>query len=305
VLVTQGSQQGIALAGLVLTDPWDDVLVEEPGYFAARGAMLLAGANPVSVPVDLRGADLPRALRDHPAARLAVLTPGRQLPLGVSLSTERRDLDMDWANRDGGWVVEDDYAADLRQASDTPPLRARPDGAAVVYVGTFSKVLFPSLRLGYLVLPEALVEPFARARTFLDYHPPYLEQAVTAAFLAEGHFERHVRRVRTALGARRELLKTALAGPLRGLAEIDAPDGFWHMLVQMPPRWSGDAVARAAAGRGLDVMPLSRFTASGKAPSALLLGFSGLREDELRAAASTLVDLIRDLARTGAALSPG
>ncbi|MGE0552207.1 MAG: PLP-dependent aminotransferase family protein [Gemmatimonadales bacterium] len=297
VLVTLGSQQAIALVCLALTDPGDAVLIENPGYFAVRGALALAGARPVAMTVDDRGADVHAALAAHPTARLAIVTPGRQLPTGVSLSPDRRTRLLEWSLATGGWVLEDDYAGDLRSVTVDPPLRAEPGGERVLYAGTFSKVLFPALRLGYLVLPEGLVDAFARARTFLDFHPPHLEQAVMAAFLAEGHFDRHVRRVRTALEARRRALACRLTTALRGLATVASAEGSWHLLIRLPTGWSETTVVELAEAIGIEVIPLGDFVgAPARVAPGILLGFSGLRDDELRSASEALTTLLRQLA---------
>src|SRR5215208_4673656 len=198
VLITAGSQQALDLCARTLLDPGDRAWVEDPGYLGARGAIVAAGAQPVPVPVDAEGLDVAAGRERCPRARLAFVTPSRQLPLGMTMSASRRLALLEWAARAGAWVIEDDYDSEFRYASrPLAALQGLDPHGCVLYVGTFSKVMFPSLRLGYLVVPPRLAEAFAAARHFADYCPPYLEQAVMSDFITEGHFERHIRRMRT------------------------------------------------------------------------------------------------------------
>lgn len=303
VLVTQGSQQAISLALHMLTDPGDTILTEEPGYQAVAGAGCLAGAEVGGMPVDWQGANLSLGLRAHPTARLAVVSPGQHFTLGHTMSELRRRELLQWSLR-GNWVIEDDYAADLRRADAPLALRARPEGGNVVYVGTFSKILFPALRMGFLVLPPPLTEAFARGRSYLDLSPPYLEQAALAAFIREGHLSRHVRRVVTALGERRQALVRILSPLLGSLGRLEAPEGLWHAILWLPDGQDPARVIRLAAERGVDLCAVDHFAPTPAGGGrGLLIGFSGLRVDEIEAAAVDLAAALRAAAGTSGSAS--
>jgi GntR family transcriptional regulator/MocR family aminotransferase len=283
VLVTSGSQQALDLASRVLLDPGDLAWIEDPGYFGAGAALVASGARLVPVPVDSHGIDVAEGRRRAPDARLAFVTPARQLPLGMAMSAARRRELLAWAAERRAFVIEDDYASEFRYASrPLPALLSEDRHGCVVLVGTFSKLMFPALRLGYLVAPAALVESLAAARRFLDFCPPQLAQAVMAAFLAEGHFERHVRRMRTIYASRRQLLVDLLERELGGRVEVDAPDSGMNLVAWLPPGSSDVELSRALEGVGVDAVPVSACALEASLRPGLILGFSGTGEAELR-----------------------
>src|SRR5271156_1474240 len=197
VLVTTGSQLGLQLSGQVLLDANDRVWVEEPGYSAARQALAMAGAKLVPVPVDNEGLDVAEGIRRARNARAVYITPSHQYPLGVTMTATRRMLLLHWAMRSGAWIIEDDYDSEYRlEGRPIASLQGLDTDARVIYIGTFSKVMFPALRLGYMVVPEDLVAAFAAARDATDQFSSTLYQAVMADFIREGHFARHIRRMR-------------------------------------------------------------------------------------------------------------
>jgi len=197
VIVVAGSQQALDLVARVLLDPGDAVWVEEPGYAGAKGALAAAGARVVPAPVDAEGLDVAAARQRCAAARLAYVTPSHQYPLGMTMSLSRRLALLRWASDAGAWVVEDDYDSEYRYTGrPLAALQGLDTEGRVIYTGTFSKVLFPALRLGYLVVPTDLADAFARAKALTDRGSPVLGQAMLADFLAEGHFGRHIRRMR-------------------------------------------------------------------------------------------------------------
>ncbi|WP_437876961.1 PLP-dependent aminotransferase family protein [Sorangium sp. So ce513] len=294
VIVVSGAQQAISLAAEVLLDPGDPVWVEDPGYTAARGALVALGAVPVPVPVDDEGLDVTAGVRRAASARLAVVTPSHQFPLGVTMSLGRRLALLDWARSAGGWVFEDDYDSEFRYAGR--PLAAlqglSPD-ARVIYAGTFSKVLWPSLRLGYLVVPEGLVDAFVAARALADVSSPSLEQAVLADFMAEGHFARHVRRMRVLYERRQAALVAAAARELPGLLEVRPAPAGMHLLGWLPPgRADRDAAERAAAN-GVRCVALSELRIDPAGRGALLLGYAAVPEDAIEEGVRRLAAALR------------
>jgi len=197
VIVVNGSQQALDLAARLLIDPGDLALVEDPGYPGARIALQAAGARLARLPIDAEGANISSITGRVTGARLIVVTPSHQFPLGVTMSVTRRLALLDFANRSGAWIMEDDYDSEYRyRGKPLPSLQGLDRTGRVIYMGTFSKTLFPSLRLGFLVLPHDLVEYFRRARSATDGHSPITEQAVLADFITEGHYARHIRRMR-------------------------------------------------------------------------------------------------------------
>jgi GntR family transcriptional regulator/MocR family aminotransferase len=282
VLVVAGSQQALDLCGRVLLDPGDRAWMEDPGYHGARGALTAAGAEIVPVPVDDQGLVVARGVAAAPDARLVCVTPSRQLPLGVTMSLPRRLELLRWAVGAGAWVLEDDYDSEFRFASrPLAALQGIDESGCVLYMGTFSKVTFPALRLGYLVVPERLIEPFTAARHFADFHSPYLEQAVMADFIADGHFERHIRRMRAIYQDRQAVLVEAAHAELAGRLDVEPADGGMTLIGWLP---GGDdeAAARRAEAAGVDVLPLAPFAIRHRPPPGLLLGYAGVREPDLR-----------------------
>jgi GntR family transcriptional regulator/MocR family aminotransferase len=218
------------------------------------------------------------------------------MPLGVTLSLRRRLELLDWASKRGAWVLEDDYDSEFRYS--TRPLACLqgidPHGC-VILVGTFSKVLSPALRLGYMVVPPPLVDVFADARWHVDFCPPYLEQAVLADFIGEGHFERHIRRMRATYQMRRKLLVSLLRRELADGAQVDAPDAGMNLILWLPRGTSDVGVTRALAAEGIDALPISACSVERRMPPGLLLGYSGVRPAELREGATRLARVLREM----------
>jgi GntR family transcriptional regulator/MocR family aminotransferase len=305
VLVTSGSQQALDLAGRVLLDPGDPVWMEDPGYFGAAGAFVAAGARIVPVPVDGEGLDVEEGIRVEPRARLAFVTPARQLPLGITMSVSRRLALLRWADSSRSWVLEDDYDSEFRYTTrPLSSLQGVDSKGCVIFTGTFSKVMFPAMRIGYLVVPGPLVDTFSAVRRLLDFCPPHITQATLAEFMTEGHFERHVRRMRVIYQSRRTLLVRLLQRDLRGLLEVEAPDAGMNLLVWLPPHMNDRAVSRALASQGIDVTPLSRFSLRRHLRPGLILGFSGMREHELRRGVVRLRSVLESLERHAISRKP-
>ena len=298
VMVTAGSQQALDLASRVLLDAGDRVWLEDPGYHGARGAFTAAGATIVPVPVDQDGLDVLAGRTLAPDARLAFVTPSRQLPLGSTLSLVRRVALLEWASTSRAAIFEDDYDSEFRYASrPLPALQGLDRHGCVIYAGTFSKVTFPSLRLGYLVVPTPLIDAFAAARHFIDFHSPFLEQAVMTDFIVEGHFERHIRRMRAIYHERQVLLVSLARERLGGLLDVRPADAGMTVVGWLGGGLDDVTTTRAAERAGLYVLPLSPLAVRPIAP-ALLLGYAGVRDDEIREGVNRLAIVLEQLARS-------
>lgn len=295
IVVVNGSQQGLDLCARLLLDPGDRFVIENPGYVLARHAFTAAGGVAVPVPVDAEG------LRtdDLPAASLAYVTPSHQFPLGGVLSAGRRRDLFAWSTRVGACIVEDDYDGEYRHdVAPIPPLQTLgPD--AVIYVGTFSKTLSPTLRLGYLVVPQALCRAFREAKRLTDRHTPLFEQDALAELLTSGAYERHVRAIRRRNADRRAALLEALSDALGTTVRIAGSDTGLHLVLWI----DGVAADRehtlvaAAAAAGVGIHPVSPLYAPGTprpAVAGLILGYAAVEPDALRRAVAILARVLAD-----------
>jgi GntR family transcriptional regulator/MocR family aminotransferase len=260
IIITTGSQQALYLLAQLLLAPGEGVWLESPGYQGAAAPFEVAGARICPVPVDAEGMDVAYAAARYPEARLAFATPSHQLPLGVTMSLGRRLQLLGWAEANRAWIVEDDYDSEYRYTG--PPLASLQSldrAGCVIYVGTLSKVLFPGLRLGYVVAPPALAEPLARAKAVVDRHSPIVPQAVLADFIQEGHFARHIRRTRDAYGERRAAMLDALDARMRGVLACGPSDAGLDLCVGVTNGLSEAEAAARALAAGVDVRPLSSY----------------------------------------------
>jgi GntR family transcriptional regulator/MocR family aminotransferase len=298
IIVTSGSQQALYLLAQLLLAPGEGVWLESPGYQGAAAPFEVAGARICPVPVDAEGMDVAYAAARYPDARLAFATPSHQLPLGATMSLARRLELLRWAEARRAWIVEDDYDSEYRYTG--PPLASLQSldrSGCVIYVGTLSKVLFPGLRLGYVVAPPALAEPLARAKAVVDRHSPIVPQAVLADFIQEGHFARHIRRTRDAYAERRAAMLDALDSRMKGVLACGPSDAGLDLCVGVTNGLSElDAATRAAAA-GVDVRQLAYYAhpAAGPdcaMPPGLLLGFSAFTPKEIRAGVGRLEEAL-------------
>lgn len=289
VLIVSGSQQALDLAARLLLDEGDAVWMEDPCYLGARGALAGAGAQLMPVPVDAEGLDVAAGVARAPHARLAYVTPSHQYPLGVTMSLARRLALLDWAARARAWVLEDDYDSEFRYAGrPLASLQGLDRAARVCYIGTFSKVMFPALRLGYLVVPSGMVDAFATARALVDRHAPTVEQAALADFMSEGHFVRHIRRMRTLYAERQAVLVEAAHSWLAGAVAVAPAEAGMHLVGWLPEGMSDTTVAARAAARGLEVPALSRYASAGLLRGGVLLGYTALDASQIRAGVQRL-----------------
>ena len=276
IMVTTGSQQGLQLSAQVLLDPKDRVWIEEPGYPSARQAFIAAGAHLVPVPVDDEGMKVREMIRRGHTARAAYITPSHQYPLGMTMSATRRMLLLNWAVRTGAWIIEDDYDSEYRFGSrPIASLQGLDTDARVIYVGTFSKVMFPALRVGYVVVPKDLLPAFSAARDAADVFSATLYQAVLTDFIREGHFARHIRRMRMLYMERRKELVKAIRIEMGDMLEVTGAEAGMHLAALLPPGINDVAVSKRAAQRGISATPLSTCYVRSPARSGLILGYAG------------------------------
>ncbi|QHS53152.1 PLP-dependent aminotransferase family protein [Edaphobacter sp. 12200R-103] len=294
IIVTSGTQQALDLIGRFLLATGDRVWMEDPGYSGALQTLRTSGARIVPIPVDEDGLIVSAGRRLASKAKLAYVTPANQFPMGVTMSADRRLDLLRWATNANAWIIEDDYDAEYRYSGrPVAALQALDSSGCVIYVGTFTKMLFNALRLGFMVLPERLVEAFASARTFVDRHPPTLDQAILAEFITEGHFGHHLRRMRQIYAERIEVLKTAADEHLDGLVDVVRAGAGVRTLGWLKTWKSDHDAAQQARKFGLEVEPLSLFTTKYNRPPALMLGFAGCTSAELRRGVSLLATALR------------
>jgi GntR family transcriptional regulator / MocR family aminotransferase len=293
VIIVTGSQQGLDLAARVLLDPGQQVWMEDPGYPGARGALLGTGAQLVPVPVDAQGLVVQLGKERAPQARLAFVTPSHQFPLGVTMSMARRLSLLEWASAAGAWIVEDDYDSEFRYVGrPLAALQGIDRANRVLYLGTVSKVLFPAVRLGYLVVPPDLVNVFIAARLFSDIHPPLLEQVTLTAFLHEGHFVRHIRQMRQLYQQRQGMLVELARKTLAGGLDLQPAAAGMHLIGWLPGKQDDRQVARAAARVWVDVSPLSLYALAGTERTGILLGYTAVGTQEMRAGLERLASVL-------------
>lgn len=284
VIVVSGSQQALYLVAHLLTDPGDKVWVEEPGYVGARGAFIAAGISLVPVPVGEDGLDVEAGIATAPDPSFIYVTPSHQFPLGKTMSVSNRLKLLNWTAESGAWIIEDDYDSEYRYSGQPiPALQGLDQAERVIYIGTFSKVMFPGLRLGYLVVPPTLVEAFTTARRLMDVQSPIVPQAALADFIEAGHFARHLRRMRTLYGERMRLLAETADKHLAGLLEIETAEAGMHTVGWLPDGVNDVAAFEAAARHQVEVTPLSQYYLGRCPRPGLVLGFAATSEEEMEA----------------------
>jgi GntR family transcriptional regulator/MocR family aminotransferase len=307
VIVTSGSQQAFDVLFRVLLDPGDRAWIEEPGYLDVRAALLAAGADLVPVRADRDGLIVSEGERLARCARLAVVSPSHAYPSGATLSAPRRLALLHWARSNGAWIVEDDYDSYFRfagrpmsalQGMESPAHRGH-----VIYVGTFSKTMFPSLRLGFCVVPDALRDAVTNARAVAGRNSPMIDQAALAEFIVSGHYDRHLRRLRVACEERHAAMHQAFARVFGDRLRLTRMSAGTHVLGHFADEWLErdphlpERVATLAADEGVIVFPLSRYCVNPLRRDALVLGFGGLSPRRIAAGAEKLSQIVRDARR--------
>src|SRR3954449_4529332 len=289
IVVTTGTQHAIDIVIRVLPGLSKEVWVEDPGYPLTRQALLAAGAKVRPIPVDRQGIDVAAGIKSAPNARAVFVTPSHQFPTGVVLSMARRLELLAWARAKGAWIVEDDYASEFRYGGrPLASLQGLDEGERVIYIGTLNKALFPGLRIGYAVIPHALLRPFVAARYLMDRQPSTLSQAVVAAFMEEGHFAAHIRRMRVLYKAQRDELVAALKNRLGDRLTVQAPDQGMHLVAYTRKGISDTALERSAREAGVIVRATSRMYLKAPPRAGLMLGFCGYPRRMIEAAVARL-----------------
>jgi len=298
VVIGGGTQQLLDLLARLLLDEGDVVWMEDPGHFGARGVLGGAGARLVPVPVDGAGIDVKAGIAQAPDARMAYVTPARQSPMGATLSLERRLELLDWASQHDAWVFEDDYDSEFRyDGRPLPALQSLDRHGVVLYTSTFTKTMFPGIRLACAVLPEGLVDPFAAALSLVTRHLPLLPQIALAEFISEGHLGRHLRRMRMFYAERREALLGALKSELEDQLEIVGSSAGLEVVARLPTGVNDRAVTKIALERDLEMIPLSRYTLRPLQRGGLVLGFAAVSAARSRRAVPTLRGVIEQVHR--------
>ena len=274
-------------------------MVEEPGYAGIRGALTAAGARLVPTPVDAEGLAIKSGEAAAPEARLACVAASRHYPLGMTMSLARRLELLHWAERRDAWIIEDDYDSEYRYGGQpVAALQGLDRTGRVIYVGSFSKVMFPSLRLGYLVVPPDLARPIVRARAVLDTHPSAVTQRTLAHFIDDGGFAAHIRRMRRLYASRQAALVAAAERHWSGLLTVPPCESGMHLLASInenPAVRIGDReIARRAQARGIMVQPLSAYYDGPAERQGLVLGFAAVAEDQMDGAAQSLAAVFED-----------
>ncbi|MFD1253921.1 MocR-like pyridoxine biosynthesis transcription factor PdxR [Devosia equisanguinis] len=298
VLVLTSSQQAMMLCALLLFDPGERLFIEDPAYYGARKAFAAAGVETVPIAVDSQGIVVEPILADPQAARAVFLTPSHQFPTGATLTLERRLALIDWAAQHQAWIIEDDYDSEFHyEGRPTACMQGLDRHERTLYIGTFTKSLFPGLRIGYVVLPSALVQPMTNARSLMDGHTAVIAQLTLARFMEGGHFGAHVRTMRGIYAQRRDVLVTLVRQHLGAWVEPQVPAGGLQLACMLKAGLSEDMVVAAARQAGVALLGLSALHAGGPGGAGFMMGFAAYTPLELETAVLTL-------ARAFAAMSP-
>jgi GntR family transcriptional regulator/MocR family aminotransferase len=299
IFIVGGAQHAFHLVGSMLLNPGDKVWFENPGAIGARNSFIAAGAELVPVPVDEHGLRVAEGLRLAPQFRLAFVTPSHQQPLGMVMSLQRRFELLQAAAQAEAWIIEDDYDGEFSFGGPPlPTLKSVDATGLVIHVGTFSKSLFPSLRLGYLLAPPALVEPLDAIMSRLMHGVPTHTQAVVADFIGEGHFAAHIRRMRRLYAERHEALCSAAAGQLGGALEVERSSSGLHTVGWLRAGHDEAAVVAAAAQRQVTVSPIARYAIAPRAAGdrqGLVLGFGGVTPAQIEGGVAVLAQVLERL----------
>ncbi|MDC9623451.1 PLP-dependent aminotransferase family protein [Xenorhabdus sp. XENO-7] len=282
IIIVNGTQQAINLTARVLLHQDDKVWLDDPGYDSARAIFTAMGAQIAPIPSDEQGMNVSYGAANHPDARLVYTSPSHQFPLGTTLTLSRRLALLDWANQHNAWIFEDDYNSEFRYFSKPiQALQGLDTTQRVIYAGTFSKMMYPGLRIGFLVVPEPLINAFTMMKYYSDTHSGYLEQAVLAHFIQEGHYARHVRRVRKICYERQTALFDAINRYLPHVFDMNITDSGIHMVCRLKDGFNEEEIITHCRQLNLGAQPLSRYCIHSFSDKAILFGYAAHTPTEI------------------------
>lgn len=295
VVITSGAQQALDLTARIFLSENDTVLIENPCYKEARNSFAATGAKIVSVDVDDEGFNPQKIPKTGESAKLVYVTPSHQYPLGVTMSLARRLALLDWANRKNAVIIEDDYNSEFRYAGrPLASLQGLDKNGRVIYVGTFSKTIFPALRIGCAVVPPELADIFTTARALADVHSSAIEQAILAEFIAEGHFARHVRRMRKLYEKRQEILVSECKKYLKDLLEVEKADAGMHVVGWLPEGVDDRMISEKAMERKLKLAPVSSYSNKKLKRGGLILGYTAFDERQIKRGVKIIREILSE-----------
>lgn len=282
VIITNGAQQALNLTAQLLLNHDDTVWIEDPCYNGAKAAFSSISSNIIPLPIDASGISIEKGLQEAPQARLVYISPSNQFPLGVTMGLQRRLEIIKWAVDNHSWIIEDDYDSEFRYSgSPVMALQGIDHSDRVIYIGTFSKVLYPSLRLGYMVVPENLIKPFHTLRAHADRGSAIFEQIVLHEFIKQGYFARHIRRMKKIYSERRKAMIAAMEKHLKGVIEPSSGEAGLHIVTILPRGVDDQRISRLLKEAGYDVPPLSAYYIARPETGGLLFGFTALDASEM------------------------
>lgn len=294
IIIVNGIQQAIHLAAYALLQPQDKVCLDEPGYDAALNIFRSFGVDVYPINSDNEGMNIPDIMQNHAESKLIYTAPSHQFPLGGTLSLSRRFALLEWAAQHQKWIFEDDYNSEFRYG--THPIQALQgldQQQRVIYSGTFSKMIFPEFRLGFMVVPESLIDVFSLAKYYTDMRSSYLEQVTLALFIQEGHYARHVRKVRKACYERQQALIDAIQQYLADILTVQSTDSGIHLVCWLTGEWTEQDFMAKCIEAGLAVQPLSRYCQISHQKPAILFGYAAHQPEEINHSIRKLAQLIR------------
>ena len=283
ILIVNGTQQAIHLAAYALLQPHDQVCLDEPGYDSALHIFRSFGVTVQPIESDDEGMKIPEIIQHHAASKLVYTAPSHQFPLGGTLSLARRFALLDWAAQQQKWIFEDDYNSEFRYG--THPIQALQgldQQQRVIYAGTFSKMMFPEFRLGFMVVPEALIDTVSLAKYYTDTRSSYLEQVALTEFIKDGHYARHVRKIRKACYERQQVLIAAIQHHLSDVLDVQSTDSGIHLVCWLKANWTEQDFIAQCIQVGLSVQPLSRYCQTSSQKAAVLFGYAAHTPDEIK-----------------------
>ncbi len=295
IIITAGTQQALTICALALVNRGEVVWIEDPGFHQARRAFGFAGGTIVPRPVDEEGIVIARPSASR-APRIVFVTPSHQFPLGMTMSLARRTALIDFARQHNVFLFEDDHSSEFRfNGPPLPCLQGLDNSGRVIYAGTLSKILFPSLRLGYLVVPEQLVDPMIKIRAVMDQHSPAIDQAILARFISEGYFLSHVKRMRKLYAARRECFIEHFQELLGDRFRLQIPEAGLHFVAWLRRKGEQAEILRVAAEIGIRPLPISFFSIKAQLPPGLTFGFAAWTQTQIREGLTKLAAALKKI----------